>query len=52
MAWGKLAEISEKHLTKGKKVAVEGKLVQRTYETKDGEKRYITEVNCDELMML
>jgi single-strand DNA-binding protein len=26
--------------------------VHRTYETKDGEKRYITEVNCDELMML
>jgi single-strand DNA-binding protein len=52
VAWGKLAEISEKHLTKGKKVAVEGKLVHRTYETKDGEKRYITEVNCDELMML
>jgi single-strand DNA-binding protein len=52
VAWGKLAEISEKHLTKGKKVAIEGKLVHRTYETKDGEKRYITEVNCDELMML
>lgn len=52
VAWGKLAEISEKHLTKGKKVAIEGKLVHRSYEAKDGEKCYITEVNCDELMML
>ena len=52
VAWGKLAEISEEHLTKGKKVAIEGKLVHRTYETKDGDKRYITEILCDELMML
>jgi single-stranded DNA-binding protein len=34
------------------KVAIEGKLVHRIYETKYGEKRYITEVNCDELMIL
>ena len=52
VACGKLAEISDKHLTKVKKVAIEGKLVHRNYETKDGEKRYVTEVNCDELMML
>lgn len=52
VAWGKLAEICEEHLTKGKKVAVEGKLVHRTYETKDGDKRYVTEILCDELMML
>ena len=52
VAWGKLAEICEEHLTKGKKVAVEGKLVHRTYEAKDGDKRYVTEILCDELMML
>ena len=52
VAWGKLAEICEEHLTKGKKVAVEGKLGHRTYETKDGDKRYVTEILCDELMML
>ena len=52
VACGKLAEISEKKITKGKKFAVEGKLVHRTYEIKDVEKRYITVVNCDELMML
>ena len=41
-----------KKITKSKKFAVEGKLVHRTYEIKDVEKRYITVVNCDELMML
>jgi len=50
--WGKLAEIAEEHLEKGKKVAVEGKLTHRSYETKDGEKRYVTEIIADELLML
>ena len=52
VAWGKLAEIVENYLTKGKEVAVEGKLTHRSYENQDGEKRYITEVKCNELMML
>ncbi|MGB5274956.1 MAG: single-stranded DNA-binding protein [Flavobacteriaceae bacterium] len=52
VAWGKTAEIVESFLTKGKQVAVEGKLVHRSYETKEGEKRYITEVKCNELLML
>ena len=52
VAWGKLAEISEEQLSKGKKVVTEGKLVHRTYETKDSDKRYVTEILCDELMML
>ncbi|WP_353777249.1 single-stranded DNA-binding protein [Winogradskyella sp. 3972H.M.0a.05] len=52
VAWGKTAEIVEKYLAKGKEVAVEGKLTNRTYETKEGEKRYITEVVCNELLML
>jgi single-strand DNA-binding protein len=52
VAWGKTAEIVENFLTKGKQVAVEGKLVHRSYETKEGEKRYITEVKCNELLML
>ncbi len=49
---GKLTEICEEQLTKGKKVAIEGKLVHRTYESKDGDKRYVTEILCDELMIL
>ncbi len=52
VAWGKTAEIVENYLTKGKQVAVEGKLTHRSYETKEGEKRYITEVRCNELLML
>lgn len=52
VAWGKTADIIESYLAKGKQVAVEGKLVHRTYETKEGEKRYITEIKCNELLML
>lgn len=52
VAWGKTAEIVESYLTKGNEVAVEGKLIHRSYETKEGEKRYVTEVKCNELLML
>ena len=52
VAWGKLADIVENYLAKGKEVALEGKLTHRSYETKEGEKRYITEIRCNELMML
>ena len=52
VAWGKTAEIVENYLAKGKQVAVEGKLTHRSYETKEGEKRYITEIRCNELLML
>lgn len=52
IAWGKTAVIIEKYLVKGNEVAVEGKLTNRTYETKEGGKRYITEVVCNELLML
>ncbi|MEO9894638.1 single-stranded DNA-binding protein [Aurantibacter sp.] len=52
VAWGKTAEIVENYLVKGKQVAVEGKLTHRSYESKEGEKRYITEIKCNELLML
>ena len=52
VAWNKTAEIIEKYLEKGSEVAIEGKLTTRSYETKEGEKRYITEVVCNELLML
>ncbi|MGJ8660262.1 MAG: single-stranded DNA-binding protein [Cellulophaga fucicola] len=52
VAWGKTAEIVENYLTKGKEIALEGKLVNRSYETKEGEKKYSTEVNCNEILML
>jgi single-strand DNA-binding protein len=52
VAWNKTAEIIEKYLHKGSEVMVQGKLTSRSYETKEGEKRYITEVVCNELVML
>ena len=52
VAWGKTAQIVEKFVTKGKEVALEGKLTTRSWEDKDGMKRYITEVVCSELLML
>jgi single-strand DNA-binding protein len=52
VAWGKVAEIAEKYLSKGSEVAIEGKLMNRTYNDKDGVKKYITEVQVNELLML
>ncbi len=52
VAWGRLAELAEKYLKKGKKVAIEGKLSHRDYDDKDGIKRYITEVVANELLLL
>ena len=51
-AWGKTAEIIEKYVIKGKEVAVEGKLTHKSYEDKDGNKRYITEIQVNELLLL
>ncbi len=52
VAWGKVADIAEKYLTKGSEVAIEGKLINRSYTDKDGNKKYITEVQVNELLML
>ncbi len=52
VAWGKTAEIVEKYVNKGQEVAIEGKLTSRSYEDSDGQKKYITEVVCSELLML
>jgi single-strand DNA-binding protein len=52
VAWGKTAEIIEKYVTKGKEIAIEGKLSHRSYDDKNGEKRYITEVVVNEVLLL
>ncbi|MGB0981162.1 MAG: single-stranded DNA-binding protein [Winogradskyella sp.] len=52
VAWGKTAEIIEKYITKGREVVVEGKLTSRSYDDKEGNKRYVTEVLVNELLML
>ncbi len=51
-AWGKLAEIIEKYVDKGKEVAIEGKLTHRSYDDKDGNKRYVTEVVANDILLL
>lgn len=51
-AWGKTADLIESYVTKGKEIAVEGKLTHRSYDDKDGVKRYITEVVISELLLL
>ena len=52
VAWGKTAEIIEKYVTKGLQIGVEGKLTHRSYDDKNGEKRYITEVVANEVLLL
>lgn len=52
IAWGKLAEIAEKYLSKGTEIAVEGKLINSHYTDKQGIKRYVTEVHANELLIL
>jgi single-strand DNA-binding protein len=52
IAWGKVADIAEKYLNKGMEVAVEGKLITKDYIDKEGNKKYATEVQVNELLML
>src|SRR6187551_3464398 len=52
VAWGKIAEIVEKYLSKGKEVAIEGKLINRSYDDKQGNKKYVTEIQVNELLLL
>lgn len=52
IAWGKVADIAEKYLVKGTEVAIEGKLVHRNYTDKEGNKKYVTEIQVSELLML
>jgi single-strand DNA-binding protein len=51
IAWNKTAEIVEQYVTKGKEIAIEGKLTSRSYEDKGGQKRIIIEVVVNELLM-
>ena len=51
-AWGKTADIIERFVTKGKEIAIEGKLTHRSYDDKDGNKRFITEVIANEILLI
>ena len=52
IAWGKTAEIIEKFTHKGNEVAIEGKLISRSYEDKERIKRIITEILINDILLL
>ena len=52
VTWRKTAELCGKYLSKGKKVAIVGEIQTRSYDAKDGTKRYVTEVVADEVEFL
>jgi single-strand DNA-binding protein len=52
IAWGKTADIIEKYLKKGSEVAIDGKLVNSNYTDKDGVKRYVTEIQVNEVLLI
>lgn len=49
---GGLVNVVENYVIKGQEIAIEGKLTHRSYDDKDGNKRYLTEVQCNELLLL
>ena len=51
VVWGKKADVVESYLHKGSEIALQGKLINRSYE-KDGDKKYVTEINLNELLMM
>ncbi len=52
VAWGRLAEICGEYLSKGSKVYVEGRIQTRSWDDRDGNKRYTTEIVAKEMKML
>src|SRR3954462_14653775 len=52
VVWGKRAEVCSKYLAKGRQVFVEGRIQTRTYDDKDGNKRYITEIIANDVQFL
>ena len=51
VVWGKKVDVVENYLKKGSEIAMEGKLINRSYE-KDGNRKYITEISLNELLMM
>jgi len=50
IAWGKTAEFMTKYLEKGQEVALEGKLLNRSYVDKEGHKRFVSEISINEIV--
>ena len=51
-AWGKTGDIIERFVTKGKEIGIEGKLTHRSYDDKNGNKRFVTEVIANEILLI
>lgn len=49
---GGLVKVVEDYVSKGQEIAIEGKLTYRSWDDQDGNKRYITEIQCNELLLL
>lgn len=52
VVWGKLAEICQTYVKKGRKIYVEGRMQTRDWEGEDGVKRYRTEINAENIILL
>jgi single-strand DNA-binding protein len=52
VAWGKLAELCNQYLSKGRQVYLEGKLQTRQWEDREGQKRYTTEILVNNIVFL
>jgi single-strand DNA-binding protein len=52
VAWGKLGEFCEKYLNQGKQIYLEGKLRTRSWQDREGNKRYSTEIEAQNIILL
>ena len=52
ICWGRLATLAEKYLAKGNELAIEGKINNRSYQDKDGSRKFITEIVASDFVML
>ncbi|HAK44016.1 MAG TPA: single-stranded DNA-binding protein, partial [Clostridium sp.] len=52
VVWGKIAESTANYMKKGSQISVAGRIETRSYEAKDGGRRYVTEVVADEVKFL
>lgn len=52
VCWGKTAEVVERFVHKGSSVYIQGKIRNRSYDGNDGQKRYVTEIECEVMQML
>lgn len=52
IAWKHTAQFAEKHLSKGTKVVIDGKISNRSFESKNGERKYVTEIIAQDIVIL